>query len=310
MLPCIFEPATLAAVRVLEKAGSSTSSGRNSDVTADVEPSDETLTFVKVTRLIGYTSDNLREVGGHSVRLGLQPPLRRRVRPGIYLVSLEIGASALQEGGSEGSSYATTTSEPRRIVGLGAVPTVEQVGPNRIEVMLLRENENVRPGSESTVRYWREEEIREEIKVTSSPTTETNPNYAGGNHNIAAEHVEQRSSASPRPLREEITVRFLYRVADFSYIGVGPWLRDQILRHQDMVNQKLATSSRGVVPVVVDTNITPTNSCFEDDSAVTQYTTGAQLPGVAGGDRGQVESEAKEPDEKTMAQYWTKHGGI
>ena len=155
-----------------------------------------------ISGVIGLTSDNFAEVGGSSVRLLLNVPAKGgqalRARQGIYAVVVRSREPPQLEG-------QTATPQPRMsgfflLVGLAAVP-LPSAGKDRCEAFLFDSSDGKQV---------------DEARLNLLFLTEAATN-------------DFRHGA-PR-------VKFVRRLAGFSHLGVGPWLRDLVCGHIDGLNE-------------------------------------------------------------------------
>ncbi|CAD7925547.1 unnamed protein product [Amoebophrya sp. A120] len=280
MFPCLMDVAAVDAIHDQARKGQQ-----------------EQRFTVSASHLIGYTSNNLREVGGTSLRLGLDVPPSagagvkerqnhdRRFRPGIYIVVLQAQQNKI-------STTSTSAETPTGgVVGLGAIPPPEDVGENRIEVIPFQRHSTTTAKTtgleDERCRFWTEEEIGHWL-----PDHAKTPGAVFGS---PAEKDGQKAGVS---------VYFLRRIADFSHLGVGPWLRDQILRHQDNVNEAFLKQAPGGSAASVGVDLTPGDELpfFLEKIARSRHSclaTDVVDP-----------TREMEPNQKEMAAYWTRHGGV
>mmetsp|Transcript_8684 Transcript_8684/g.21008 ORF Transcript_8684/g.21008 Transcript_8684/m.21008 type:complete len:296 (-) Transcript_8684:223-1110(-) len=295
MLPCIIEQET--AELVLDYVQNSSRANHASRSAKSGPPPSFPAS------VLGFTTSNLREVGGQSFRLAIypreHPPAELPPSQNCKAVSPDVsGATSTticgEDPALDGVTKTTSKSDAVRLrlrsgiylvvvddahVGLSAAPPAEDVGANRMEVLLVKNSAGPGRGP----KFFTERELESEVACSS--------------------------------------VRFVQRLGDFSYLGVGPWLRDQILRHQDAVNAAwkggisaarsgsswsatkgvdLLTSADAVLEVDV---VEATSMSIE---AKTQERVRVDALGKEVVDELGLQDIAPE----NLAAYWTKHGGV
>lgn len=157
-----------------------------------------------INRVIGLTSNNVREIRGHSVRFGVdltRCPPGTVLRPGVYVVSI-----------------VHQSSNSIHHLGVAAVPELD-TGINRCECVLFDAVSN--PVKSSTAPGTSGPKECERYCLTEAQLG----TLFGDNA-----HGEEQHGGS------NMSIVFVRKVDDFSHTGIGPWLRDLILLNVEKLN--------------------------------------------------------------------------
>lgn len=181
------------------------------------------------------------------------------------------------------SDHSGGSDPPTRYPAIGAIPDIESVGPDRIELSVMSFSDRGAPPSHCC-RFLSEPELKQ----------------------LSLQRLV-----------------FLDRLGDFSYIAVGPWLRDQLLRNADEVNERWRQDG-GPGADVGATSPTPVvGNCAgevyrssdgrETDVPVAErhgtipfFLERIRVGDVVGADPGLV----RDKDPAGTPEYWSKHGGF